>query len=87
MMPHDDITALIKEHRILLEYAIKEVITQFQAQEIQGEHRAADGAHPVYLPGTFTGGIDINDGSVKHSLSIAIEAADSLNQGVKHEQH
>lgn len=86
-MPDNDIAALIKEHRVLLEYAIKEVIAQFQAQETQGEHRDAGSAHPVYLPGTFTGGIDINDGSVKQSLSIAKEAAGSLNQGVKHEQH
>ncbi len=86
-MPNNDIAALIKEHRVLLEYAIKEVIAQFQAQETLGEHGAANGAHPVYLPGTLTGGIDINDGSVKPRLSIAREAAGSLNQGVKHEQH
>ncbi|WP_213991092.1 hypothetical protein [Sodalis sp. dw_96] len=68
MMPDDDITALIKEHRVLLEYAIKEVIAQLQAQETQGERRAANGANPVYLPETLTSGIAINSAFVKQNL-------------------
>ncbi|WP_413741224.1 hypothetical protein ACL2XO_18275 [Sodalis sp. RH15] len=45
-MPDNDIAALIKEHRVLLEYAIKEVIAQFQAQETQGCRQRASCLSP-----------------------------------------
>jgi len=74
-MPDNDIATLIKEHRILLEYAIKEVIAQFQAQETHREFGAANGAHPDFPVETFTGGIAVSDGSVEQNSPNSLQAA------------